>query len=139
MNRLLFLVFIFMTVGIGSCFAVEPSDSTALSGAKLTFIKEEVDLGIVKAGDTAEGEMVFRNDGDSPLLIVGVNTDCGCTVASYPGEAVSPGDSGVIKVKFSSKGRAPGNFRKIVRIRSNATNERMLFFVKGAIERTYRK
>ncbi|WP_353847006.1 DUF1573 domain-containing protein [Parabacteroides sp.] len=66
-------------------------------------------------------------------------SDCGCTVPSWDKTAVAPGQSGMIRVRFNTKGRLPGEFRKIIRIRSNAVNRLEAVFIEGKVARRYVK
>lgn len=115
------------------------SDSVRVNGAYLALENTELDLGAFEPSESAEGIVRFRNEGDSALIIRRIITECGCTVASYPDTAVNPGSMGEIKVRFIGKGRVPGAFRKVLRIRSNAVNSKELIFVKGKILRSYVK
>ncbi len=113
----------------------------AFPEVRLTLLSDEIDMGSFEATEIREGSVTIRNDGDSPLLILKVTSDCGCTVPSYPEEEILPGDTASIKVRFNGKGREPGIFKKVVRISSLSGEERLrsLLFVKGKILRPIRK
>lgn len=118
--------------------------TVALPEGRLTVLKDEIDLGSFESTEVREGGVTIRNDGDAPLVIVRVSTDCGCTVPRYPHDEILPGDTATVSVRFDGKGRTPGNFRKVVRISSQsldstATTQRSLLFVKGKILRPLRK
>lgn len=108
-----------------------PSDG----GARITFETKTVDLGVFKADEEQECVFVFRNDGDEPLALSQVFTDCGCTVPSYSRDPVLPGEQGTINIRFNGKGRRPGAFKKIVKVRSNAVNSLVRIYVIGRIKR----
>ncbi len=114
---------------------------SAFPEAKLTLVSDEIDMGSFEATEIREGKVSFRNDGDAPLLILRVTSDCGCTVPSYPKDEIMPGDTASIKVRFNGKGREPGVFKKVIRITSQSGEERLrsLLFVKGKILRAIRK
>lgn len=78
----------------------------AAKGPKIAFKTESWDFGKVKQGAELTYEFVFKNDGDAPLHIKGVESSCGCTAALATEKAVAPGKSGKIKVTFSSLGYA---------------------------------
>lgn len=92
-----------------------------------------LDLGTVKPDTIAEGVLHFRNTGDAPLQILSVFSDCGCTSTEYTRDAVEPGGSGDIRIRFNSKGRKAGPFRKVLRVRSTAANPRVSVTVKGIV------
>ena len=74
----------------------------------------------------------FVNTGDEPLLILNVNTDCGCTAAGYPKEEIQPGDTAKISVRYNGRNNPTGTFRKQVRVRSNDPDNPMVrLFIKG--------
>lgn len=109
------------------------------SGALLRLEDTVLDLGAIEHDSTAEDSIKIYNDGLKPLVITSIFTDCSCTVPSYSRDPIEPGDSGVISIRFNSRGRGPGDFRKAVRIRSNASAHAKILFVKGRIKRSYLK
>lgn len=131
------IVTVMMILSVSSAHAVGSGEN--LQGARLVLESTELDLGAIEASETAEGIVRFHNSGDSALVIKRIITECGCTVPSYPDTAINPGEGGEIKVRFIGKGRVPGEFRKILRIRSNSVNAKELVFVKGRIVRSYLK
>jgi Protein of unknown function (DUF1573) len=75
-------------------------------------------------GKVTEGEIVtynyrFVNSGNKPLIVTEANASCGCTIPEKPTEAIQPGDTGYIKVKFNSEKRV-GQAHKTVTVQSNA-------------------
>jgi len=113
--------------------------ATGYDGPHLRLDTTALDLGFVSADTVAVGRMAFRNDGNRPLVVYDTFTDCGCTVASYTKDTIAPGGTGAVTVRFNGKGREPGAFRKVVRIRSNAINSREFFSVVGKIKRVYHR
>lgn len=71
------------------------------------------DLGKVEEGKVVEVAYRFKNSGDKPLVIVSVTASCGCTVPEKPEAPIAPGEEGVIKAKFDSKGRKGPNEKHI--------------------------
>ena len=71
--------------------AVAP-DSTTFTTIK--WIDSLKDIGTVPAGKTAEINFRFQNTGDKPLIVVEAKPGCGCTLADYPKEPISPGKRG---------------------------------------------
>jgi hypothetical protein len=84
----------------------------------LTFSDTAHAFGTIREGETVEHSFSFTNSGKAPLLITGASASCGCTVPDYPREPVPPGNSGVIRVSFNSKGK-PGHQEKTVTVTSN--------------------
>lgn len=80
----------------------------------------------------AEHDFGFVNTGKEPLIILRVDGGCSCTVPSWPKEPILPGQEGVIKVVYNTKGR-PGNFHKPVNISSNAETPTKVIYIKGIV------
>ena len=52
------------------------------------------------------------------MVILEVNTNCGCTVANFPEAPIAPGKQGVISIVFDPKGN-PGEFAKEIVVKTN--------------------
>jgi hypothetical protein len=87
------------------------------------------DLGKIKEGEMPEISWKFKNTGNKPLVIVNASGTCGCTVAEKPEQPVAPGETGVIKAKFSSEGRVgPNNKQVAVTANAKGANPQYLGF-----------
>ena len=84
-----------------------------------------IDLGKVKEGQVVEVTYRFKNGGDKNLVIANVTASCGCTVPEKPEKPFSPGEEGMIKAKFDSKGRGKGETRKDVYVTANTNPENL--------------
>jgi hypothetical protein len=71
---------------------------------KIEFKQIDFDFGTIKQGEKVAHRFVFKNTGEGDLLIKNVIADCGCTVASFPKEAIHPGDESFIETTFNSEG-----------------------------------
>lgn len=72
-----------------------------------------LDLGKVKEGQVVEVSYKFKNIGNKPLIVTSVRASCGCTVPEKPEEPFAPGQQGVIKAKFDSKGKQGTNQKEV--------------------------
>ncbi|RYY62363.1 MAG: DUF1573 domain-containing protein [Chitinophagaceae bacterium] len=81
-------------------------------------------LGNIKEGQVVEVTYRFRNSGTKNLIFASVSASCGCTVPEKPEKPYAPGEEGVIKAKFDSKGRPHGEAQKMVYVQAN-TNPSM--------------
>ena len=88
-------------------------------GAKIEFTKEIHDYGTIKYDADPYCTFEFKNTGDAPLIIINVQSTCGCTVPTKPTEPIMPGMTGKIDVKYNMN---PGPIRKTITVESNATN-----------------
>ncbi len=84
--------------------------------------KNVVDLGKIKEGDKIKHTFDFVNSGTAPLQITYANASCGCTVPTWPKEAVPVGGKSAIVVEFNSKNKE-GKMLKNVTIYANTVPE----------------
>ena len=89
----------------------------------ISFEKPIVDFGTVKRGQKLTGSFQFKNVGQGPLTIQGVQAACDCTTPeSIKGKVFSPGESGAIDVVFDTKDYT-GRVTKAITV---ITNERSM-------------
>ena len=95
-------------------------DSSAVleNAPKIEFVEEIFDFGKLKEGDIVEHIFVFKNVGKSPLQILNVQVQCGCTVASKPEAPIGVGQKDMITVRFNSTGKVGVN-KKFVTVHTN--------------------
>jgi len=90
------------------------TDSTTV-----TIIDSAFNFGKVTDGEKVEYNYRFINSGNKPLIISDAKASCGCTVPEKPDAPIPPGQTGFLKVVFSSKGRV-GDVHKEIVVTSNA-------------------
>lgn len=119
---------------IALLFTMILSAGTLLAEGKISFETMRHDFGTVQESDgDITCQFVFRNTGDSPLLITRCTASCGCTTPEYPRKPLRPGDKGVITVTYHSKGR-PGPFEKSVYVFTNdGKKERNMLLITGNV------
>ncbi len=84
----------------------EKRDNEISKGAPVIKFNEEVyDFGTVDEGDIVEKSFVVTNTGKTNLVITNAKATCGCTVPTWPKEAIEPGTSAEVKVKFNTSGK----------------------------------
>lgn len=105
----------------------------AAAQANIWFKQKEIDAGAFNE-DLGPREFTFTyfNQGDEPLVITGVRTSCGCTVADYDREAVFPGDSAVIRATYDPAGRL-GRFEKSIYVSSNGDIKKTELRIRGVV------
>ena len=99
--------------------------------AKMEFKSETIDYGEIKKGSDGVRVFEFTNTGDAPLVIEDVKSSCGCTVPKKPEEAILPGNTGQIEVKYDTKRVGP--IRKTVTVYSNAEESVKALKIKGTV------
>ncbi|MBR5844358.1 MAG: DUF1573 domain-containing protein [Bacteroidaceae bacterium] len=101
--------------------------------AKIKFDNTMHDFELVpEDGGPVAHDFVFSNVGDAPLVVIEVNTNCGCTVADFPQAPVAPGKQGVISITFDPKGH-PGEFAKEIVVKTNAKKKKSRLHIKGMV------
>ena len=108
-------------------YAVNAQDKTA----KIEFKSETIDYGTIEKGADGTRTFEFTNTGEAPLIITKVKSSCGCTVPSWSKEAILPGTTGEIKVKYDTKRVMP--IRKTITVTSNAKRPTIALKIKGNV------
>lgn len=85
---------------------------------KVAFDKEIHDFGEIQQGEIVETTFLIKNIGENDLFIVDAHGSCGCTVPEVTKEAIAPGESAPVSVKFDSNGKS-GEVTKTVMITCN--------------------
>ena len=99
--------------------------------AKIEFKTETVDYGVIEKGSDGVRVFEFTNTGTAPLIISKVSSSCGCTIPKKPEEALLPGKSGEIQVKYDTKRVGP--IRKAITVISNADTPTKVLKIKGEV------
>ena len=81
----------------------------------------------IKEGKVLEISYRFKNTGTKPLVVQDVTASCGCTVPEKPAKPILPGEEGLIKAKFDSKGK-PGPQSKTLNVLANTNSDKILSF-----------
>jgi hypothetical protein len=108
---------------------------SAQTGAKIEFRDKDntIDFGKISVKENGVKEILFTNVGDSPLIIINIQSTCGCIVVEKPKEPILPGKTGIITLKYDMR---LGPIRRSITIESNAVNTdggRILFKLKGEV------
>lgn len=89
-------------------------------------------LGKVRAGEIIRYDAWLRNVSDRPLVIIGVETSCGCTSVEYERHPIQPGEKGSFSFRFDSRGMW-GAQRKMIEIRTSASTEKFRLFIMAEV------
>lgn len=100
----------------------------------MTFNEPVFEFGEVDEGAVIKHEFKFVNTGKVPLVIQNAHSTCGCTVAEWPKEMIEPGETGVIKAEFNTKGK-PDFQEKPVIITANTFPSVTKVFLKGNVNK----
>lgn len=100
---------------------------------KVAFDKEVHDFGEIKQGEVVATTFTIKNVGDNDLYIAEAHGSCGCTVPEVTKEAIEPGESAPIHVKFDSNGKS-GEVTKSVMITCNTAKIVETIRIKASIK-----
>ena len=114
--------------------ANEESESEKAEGPFLKFSETQFDFGTLTEGDKVTRKFPFKNTGNEPLILVKINTTCGCTASDWPRDPIEPGESGEVTVTFNSSGKF-GSQNKQITVLSNARNESVVLSIRGVVKR----
>ncbi len=117
-NFLLLLVSMFISF-TASALPREKSE-----GPQISFQKTTINYGKIKKDADPLRKFHFQNTGDKALIITGAQGSCGCTVPDYPKEAITPGSSAAIDVRYDTKRVGP--FTKTVTVSTNDGKQTVL-------------
>jgi hypothetical protein len=101
-------------------------------GAQMTFSEEKHDFGKITQGEKVSYSFVFKNTGNSDLIISNASASCGCTIPNYPKAPVKPGEESKIDVVFNSEGKS-GLVEKTVTLTTNCTPSTKLLTISTTI------
>lgn len=113
--------------------AVSLQENAKVPRTKIEFDKEIHDFGQINQGEIVETTVNIKNVGDNDLYIVDAKGSCGCTVPEVTKEAIKPGESAPINVKFDSNGKS-GEVTKTVLITCNTEKAVESFKIKASIK-----
>jgi hypothetical protein len=122
-----------LIVSCVSCIS-RTQEKDDVSGGELTnitFKQSEYDFGKIPAEKSVSTVFEFSNTGESPLLIKGVTTSCGCTVPKWSKEMIAPNEAGKIIIVYDAK--YPGRFDKKITVVYNGKDSPLELTIKGEV------
>jgi hypothetical protein len=93
-----------------------------------------IDLGTLPQGVFRSIEVTLRNEGTAPLRILGVESDCGCTVPRLADSLLAPGATTRLKIELSTYSTS-GKISKHVFLRTNDPGAPRATFTLAALVR----
>ena len=101
------------------------------SNSTIDFVSKVVDYGIIEHNADGARKFVFTNNGTEDLLIKNAKGSCGCTVPTWPREAIAPGTTAEIGVKYATN--RVGKFTKTITLTTNASKKPVILTIKGEV------
>lgn len=115
----------------GSIFAQEGNTTEATDAPAISFEQTVIDYGTIEQSSEPYRYFKFTNTGSAPLIIKNAKGSCGCTIPEWPRKPILAGETNEIKVRYDTK--RIGNFRKTVRLTTNAGDEQVVLTIKGEV------
>lgn len=91
------------------------------NSTSIKFDKDFIDLGKLTSGEVVTCSFKFKNTGKHDLIISFVTANCGCAVADFPREPISPNQEGQITVRYDSEGSAGIRITKEISVLANTS------------------
>ncbi len=89
------------------------SESELANAAKLAFNYTKVDFGLVSVGEIATEEVQLINEGNRPLNIRKIDSNCDCLMADLESEDIEPDSYTLLKLAFDPNGRKGRQYKTI--------------------------
>lgn len=106
----------------------------ALGSAVIEFDQTEYDFGTINEGDVVDGVFKITNAGKVDLVITSAKATCGCTVPTWPKEAIKPGETSELTFKFNSRGRS-GKQTKSITLQTNTEKVTEVLRISGMVNK----
>ncbi len=143
MREILFYIFITLFATLSTSLAQGQNQNkaevlvqdTTQKFPQLSFVSQVYDFGEIRKGEKITTSFYFKNTGTKPLLILQVQTSCGCTATRWtPGE-IAPDQTGEITVTYDSGIKDhTGLQNKVILVISNAVNKEEKLYLKGTVQ-----
>jgi len=121
----------FTLVSAQNVITTDAPQTEESSNATIDFVSKVVDYGTIEHNADGARKFVFTNNGTEPLLIKNAKGSCGCTVPTWPREAIAPGATAEIGVKYATN--RVGKFTKTITLTTNASKKPVILTVKGEV------
>lgn len=95
------------------------------------FDSETINYGNIEQNVDGKRLFIFKNVGESAIIISKVKASCGCTVVTKPSKPILPGETAEIGVNYSTN--RTGAFSKSITITSNASEQSKVLRIKGNV------
>lgn len=120
-----------LTLMVGAQNAETETQKEVTAFPVMEFETEVLDYGVIQQDSEPYRYFKFVNTGEAPLIIVNAKGSCGCTVPTWPKEAIGPGESGEIKVRYATN--RLNRFTKSITLTTNEEKPTRKLTIKGEV------
>lgn len=92
--------------------------SNGVKSPEAVFLRKSYDFGEIVEGEKVSTIFLFKNKGDSDLIVKDIRVSCGCTAVLLSSKIIKPGKTSELKITFDSKG-FKGDIKKSVYVHLN--------------------
>ena len=107
-------------------------DAEKVLTPSIQMYESSYDFGELQQGESVTHDFIFKNTGNSDLIITAAKGSCGCTVPEWPKNPIVKGEEGIIKLTFNSAGKS-GKQNKTVTLVSNAIPNTKVLTINGNV------
>ncbi len=138
MKRVILFILLFFATACGGPQATKTAGGeNAVFDISPGILSERADttvwIGKLRAGEIVQYDAWLRNTGEVPLVIIKVETSCGCTSVDFEHKPIPPGGKGKFSFRFDSRGMW-GMQMKAIDIRTSAGPKAFQLFVQAQVE-----
>jgi len=112
-------------------YSCSSNDGSHGINAFIRFDDTKHDFGKIRYKNETKQIFKFTNPGETSLVIISVETSCGCTAAHWTNTPVKPGKSGKIMIKYDAA--FPGTFEKTITVHYNGKDSPAILKIKGQV------
>ena len=131
MKNLLKITLLFFVLNLAAQTSSKKNDFDIVKIGVFEFESESIDYGKINQNADGNRIFIFKNTGNSPIIISKIKASCGCTVASKPNKPIMPGETAGINVKYATN--RVGTFSKSITVISNAKTRHKVLRIKGTV------
>ena len=92
----------------------------------------DIDYGTMEKNADPFRSVKFTNTGKEPLIIKSARGNCGCTVPTWPREAIMPGESKEIKIRYATN-RIGTFHKKVTLVTNEKTDNKHIIKIHGNV------
>ena len=97
----------------------------------IEMLETSYNFGEIQQGESVTHDFILKNTGEADLIISAAKGSCGCTVPTWPREAIAPGTTAEIGVKYATN--RVGKFTKTITLTTNASKKPVILTIKGEV------
>ena len=136
---------LFLLVGAMSSLMFAQETKTAVKKAEVTTQEQvdpnapkmeletlDIDYGTIEKNADPYRTVKFTNTGKEPLIIKSARGNCGCTVPTWPREAINPGETKEIKIRYATNRVGPFH-KKVTLVTNEPVNNKHIIKIHGKV------